>query len=216
MAEETTAELNSRQNKYFFKTKEMVDEEGKPTGETFRHPDVIAVFPVPTTDELIQLLQSDEAVNKLIHDWIFDGIVAQGKQQILDWLANNPGKIFTPTEFDLSKLTLQYIASIPPSQRGAWAPDESELKSFCADYKRVMLGAVGYDPQKVAHHVKNLEKGLTKIKGDKAILRRMQELLMLYAANSEQLEEQQQTYEWFLNRIDKWLKVEEKPTIDAF
>lgn len=213
---EEAQKINGKEKKYFFKTVNLTDDDGKETGETFKHPDVITVFPVPSTEEIIELLQTNDAVRKLINDWIFDGICAQGKSQIEQWWENNPGKVFTPTEFDLNKLTLEYIATIPPKQRGAWAPDKDDIKSFVTDYKEVMLNKVGYDPKKVAHHVKNLEKGLAKIKGEKEILRRMQDLLTLYAANSEQLEEQQQTFDWFSNRIDKWLKVEEKPQIDAF
>jgi hypothetical protein len=205
-----------RVNKYFFKKQPLTDENGNETGETFKHPDVIAYFKEPSVEEITELMQTNDQVRKLICDLVFDAIVAQGKQQIQDWWEKNPGQIFNPTYFDHSKLTLEYIASIPPKQRGAWSPDKEDIAEFVADYRNTMLNAVAYDPKKVAHHCKNLEKGLTKIKGEKEILRRMQELLTLYAANSENLEENQRTYDWFQERIDRWLKVEDKPRLDAF
>lgn len=208
--------LNGKEFKYFFKTETLKDEEGNDMGKGRKHPDVSAVLPVPSVEELIQELSQEGPVRTLILDSVYDTIFLAGKLQINEWREKNPEGTFTPTLFDLSKLTLRAIALTPKKERGGWAPSEQDVKDFVEDYKHVMVHVVGYDPKKVGTHCKNFEKGLTKIKGDKPILAKVKELLTMWAARTESIDENQQTYEWYVARIERWLKAEEKNTVEAF
>lgn len=215
-AQDNTPVVNGSEFKYFFKKTKLKDDSGNVVGEGRKHPDVVATFPVPTTEEIVSMIASGGPASKLIVDAIYDTIFQAGRQQIYNFLESNPDGTFTANDFDLSKLTLEQIALIPKKERGAWAPSEEDLKDFNEDYKETMVTLVGYDPKKVGTHCKNFEKGLVKIKADKAILAKVKELLVVYAANTQNMEEFQQTYDWFVARIDKWSKLEEKVTVDAF
>lgn len=208
--------VNAKEFKYFFKTEKLKDEEGNKIGDGRKHPDVVASLPVPTVEEVIQMLAQEGPVRKLIMDSLEDTVFAAGRQQINSYLENTPDGTFTAQMFDLSKLTLEQIALIPKKERGAWAPDKEDLDNFCEDYKQVMVHDIGYDAKKVGTHCNNFSKGLIKIKNDKPILAKVKELLLTWAAKSPNIDEHQQTYDWFVARIDKWLKAEEKLTVEAF
>lgn len=216
--ENTTSQevVNGREFKYFFKTEKMVDAEGNEIGEGRKHPDVKAVLPVPTAEEVVQMIAAGGPAAQLIMDSIYDTIFLAGRAQINAWREQNPEGTFTATNFDLDKLTLTAIALTPKKERGGWSPSEEDLKAFIEDYKNTMVSRVGYDPKKVGNHCKNFEKGLTKIRTEKPILAKVKELLTMWAAHSEAVDEHSQTFDWFNARIDRWMKAEEKNTADAF
>ena len=208
--------VNAKEFKYFFKTTKLTDETGAPIGEGRKHPDVVVSLPVPDTEQVIQLLAQEGPVRKMLMDAVEDVIFSAGRQQINSYLENNPDGTFTNEMFDLSKLTLEAIALIPKKERGAWAPGKEDLDAFCEDYKQVMVHDIGYDAKRVGTHCNNFSKGLIKIKNDKPILAKVKELLLTWAAKSPNIDEHQQTYDWFVARIEKWLKAEEKLTVEAF
>lgn len=203
--------------KYFFKTEKLKDAEGSEVGDGRKHPDVIAVLPKPTADEVAEILTGpDSATKVLVMDAIENIIFLAGRSQINEWREKNAEGTFTANNFDLDKLTLQAISMLPKKSRGGYAPSDDELKAFCEDYKAVMLHKVGYDAKKVGTHVKNLAQGLVKVKTEKKILEILRNLLDQWAANTEAMDDHQQVFEWLSERIAKWLKVEEKDVADAF
>ncbi len=203
--------------KYFFKTEKLKDAEGNEIGDGRKHPDVVAVLPKPEAAEVAQILAgADSPAKTLVMDAIENIIFLAGRSQINEFREKNPEGTFTASNFDLSKLTLEAIAMMPKKSRGGYSPSDEELKAFCEDYKTVMLHKVGYAPNKVATHVKNLANGLAKVKTEKKILEIMRTLLDNWAANTEAMDEHQAVFEWLSERIAKWLKVEEKDLAEAF
>jgi hypothetical protein len=208
--------VSGKEFKMHFKTETLKDEDGNEVGKGRKHPDVSFVAPVPSAEDVIAELSQDGPVRSLLLDSIYDIIATAAKNQVNEWREKNPEGTFTPTLFDLSKLTLRAIALTPKKERGGWAPSEQDLKDFVEDYRHTMLTLVGYDPKKVGTHCKNFEKGLIKIKNEKPILAKLKEILTIWAARTETMEDSAQTYDWFIARIDRWLKAEEKNTVDAF
>lgn len=203
--------------KWFFKAENLKDENGEPTGVKGRkHPDVVATLPVPSFEEAVEKALANEKVKKLFTELIEDLIFQGGRSQINAFLEANPEGTFTASNFNLDKLTIEFLSTIDKKSRGLWSPDAEDMKAFIEDYKTTMTTTVGYDAKKVGIHCKNFEKGLLKIKGDKAILTKLKDIMVLYAANSTNMEENQPTYDWLQARIERWLKVEEKVTVDAF
>lgn len=219
MSEETpTVETTVAGKKfsYFFKTVVLKDETGAEIGEGRRHPTIEAIFPVPSWEEVVELGTTTEKVRSLLMDVVEDTIFKAGRAQINAYLEDNPEGVFTPSMFNLDKLTLSFLATVDKKSRGAWAPDKEEVTAFCKDYSATMLHIVKYDPNKVGTHVKNFEKGLIKLRNEKNILAKLREILLVYAANSTNIEEHQPVYDWFVNRINRWVMAEERVTVEAF
>lgn len=204
---------------YFFKTEKLVDTDGNEVGNGRKHPTVEAILPKPTAQDVIDILSKQDipnAARTLVMEAIENIVFLAGRAQINEWREKNPEGTFTVNNFDLAKLSLEAIALLPKKQRGGYSPEDAELKAFAEDYKQVMLNAVGYDAKKVGVHVKNLEKGLVKLKGEKKILELLRGFLDTWAAHTTQMEEHAQVYEWLGERIAKWLKAEDKDLTEAF
>lgn len=212
----TSITVSGKEFKLRFKEVTLKDEDGNEIGKAKKHPEVIFIAPVPSVEDIIQELTQESPIRTLVMDNIYDIIAAAAKNQVADWREQNPEGTFTATQIDLSKLTLRAIALTPKKERGGWAPSDQDIKDFVEDYKHTMLTLVGYDPKKVGTHCKNFEKGLIKIKSEKPILAKVKEILTVWAANTEGMEDNAPTYDWFVTRIERWLKVEEKNTVDAF
>lgn len=225
---------NGREVSYFFKTSKVKDDEGKVIGDGRKHPDVKAVLPMPTELEAIEFLSHaadripeegkkpeelkptpEAKVAMLIMESLYDLVIQAGRAQINEFLEKNPEGTFTATNFDLSKLTLEYISTLEKGQRGAWAPSEDDLKSFCEDYTNVFVHIVSYDPKKVKVHCDQFTKGLSKLKADKIAVQKMKDFLVLYASKTTNMEVNAETYGWLMARADRYLKAEEKNFADA-
>jgi hypothetical protein len=209
--------------KFFFKTPILKDDEGNEIGKGVRPPTVVAVIPTPTKDDITAYLQHHnetvdgkktvsarvaDAIMEAVEGLIFDG----AKNFIADWQEKNPGKNFTATDFDLDKLTLEYLATLPRGTRGAWAPSDEELKSFNEDYAAVMIGQINYEPKKVKTHCDIFAKGLLRVKADKAALAKIKDLLTVYAStkDEESLAEYSAVYGWLMAKADKYLAADER------
>lgn len=201
---------------YFFKTDVLRDSDGKAIGKGRKHPDVKAILPVPVTlEEVIERAQKEPKIVQLVLDALNDQIFLAGRAQINAWREDNPEGDFTPALFDLNKLSLEYIATLDRKSRGAYAPSDDELKSFAEDYSDVMINTVQYDTKKVATHVDLFKKGCIKIKTNKVALGKLRDVMAIYASRTENMEEQEQVYEWLTARIERWIKAEEKDYSEA-
>ncbi len=235
--------INGKEFKYFFKTPDVVvkDDDGKEISRSKgeKHPDVTAVLPVPTVEEVVTYLaysgetetqgEGKDAkqvptgrakIAAYIMDLLNDAVKDAGKMQINEFLEKNeadPKARFSATMFDLTKLTLEFIANLPKGQRGAWAPSDEELKDFSTNYTNVMVHEVNYDPKKVKVHVDQIVKGFAKIKADKIAVAKMKEFLTVWASKvtEETMGEHEAVFTWLNNRADKYLKAEEKNFADA-
>lgn len=207
---------------YNFKTTVVKDEEGKEIGKVKAQPAVAVAVPIPSVEEVITILASADGtkeakVRDLIMDQIADAIFLAGRGQINEWKENNPDKTFTAADMDISRLDLQTIADTPKGQRGAWAPNEEDMKAFNELYTQVLVDVCNYDPKKTKAHTDHWKIGMTKVKTNKPVLTKLLEFLTLFAGSvdEEDMKEVSQTYEWLVNRANKYLKAEEKNFMEA-
>jgi len=223
---------NGKKFSYFFKTEKIKDEQGNVIGDGRKHPTVEAVLPVPQAPDLIEVLsyfgETEKAadgktdvltkrakVALMLVESAQDLIYQEGRRQINEFFEKDPKGTFTATNFDLSKMELEVIALMDRGSRGAWAPSEEDLKSFNEDYTNIMVQEVQYEAKRVKVHCDQFSKGFVKIKNDKVALGKMQEFLVGYAARTQNMEANAQTYEWLAARVKKYLEAEEKNFSDA-
>lgn len=210
---------------WFFKTEKVKDPE---TGEVLddkpgkKHPDVKAAIPMPTTADLITYLSAADGtkeakVRDLIMDAVEDTIFLAARGQINAWREENKDANFTPDKFNLDQLSIQAIALMPKGQRGAWAPSDDELKEFNNLYTQVFVHKLNYDPKKTKVHTDHWKSGMAKVKTNKEVVSKLQELLTAFAGNVEEddLKEVFKTYEWLQGRATKYINAEEKNYLEA-
>lgn len=202
---------------FFFKTDKIRDNDGKVIGNGRKHPDVKTVLPVPTFVELLAALEAGGKTAELILELVTGAIDTAARGQINDWRETNGlEKDFTPTAFDISKLSLEAIANTPRSERGGPAFSEDEVTGFLDDYSSVMVNAVGYDAKKVALHVSHFKTQFRRIKNDKQAVGKLYELLQMWLTKTEAADEYAAIYQDLEKRANRYMKAEDKNLAEAF
>lgn len=202
--------------KFNFKSRKITNEAGEEIGRTKKQESVIATLPVPSSEEIINYLsQPDSAVAKLIRDAVSRIVVDAARDQfdeVIDGFGDDASKSVTAGHLDYDKLTLDFISTIPPSQRGGTALTDDDWKSFFEDYLAVMVQVTGKEEKRIKNHI-DLFKKPQKAKSAKDVLQVLIDQLDIYMASSANLEDTAVCAERLRNRFDKWLTEPEK-TID--
>jgi hypothetical protein len=201
---------------FSFRTDKIRDDEGKVIATGRKHPDVKAVFAVPTFAELLDLVALGGKEAEMLIDAARGLIESAARQQINDWReANGLDKNFTATNFDLSKLTLQSIAAMDKKDRAGASISDEDWTAFLDDYTHTMVQLVNYDPGKVKLHVSHFKTLFRRIKNDKAAVQKLLDLLNVWAGKSENLADYTVCYEALDARGKKYLKADEKDVAGA-
>lgn len=200
------------ENKFNFKSRIIKDENGTELGKAKKQDSVVAQLAVPDAGEVVDLIVSGGAVATLIMAAVKDVIVAAARDQfdeIIESFGLDDTKQVAADMLDHSKLTLEYVASIPPSSRGSSALTEEDWTSFFADYKSVMLAATGKEEKKIDAHI-NYFKKPQLIKTNKPVLGLLIDQLDLYAASTANLDDNAAAYERVKGKFQKWKDEPEK------
>lgn len=201
---------------FFFRTDKVRDNEGKVIGTGRKHPDVKATFPIPTYQDMIALLQQGGKEAELMHEALIAEIDRAARNQINDFREEKGLDVdFTPSMFNLDKLSITAIANTPRGERGGPAISDEDWTAFLEDYKTTMVEKVGYDPKKTALAQVHFKVQFRRIKNDKAAVTKLLDLLNVWATNTENLEDHAAVYEDLAKRAKKYLTAEERNVSEA-
>lgn len=200
------------ENKFNFKGRVIKDENGNELGRAKKQDSVTAQLSIPDAGEVVDLIVAGGAVATLILAAVKDVIVAAARDQfdeIIESFGLDDSKQVSADMLDHSKLTLEYVASIPPSSRGSSALSDDDWAQFFADYKSVMLAATGKEEKKIDAHI-NYFKKPQLIKNNKPVLGLLIDQLDLYAASTANIEDNAAAYERVKGKFQKWKDEPEK------
>ncbi len=200
--------------KFNFKSRSIKDESGKEIGRTKKQPSVEAAIPVLAADEIVGYLAqgADSAVSKLICEAVARIVVDAARDQfdeIIEGFGEDDSKEVSASMLDYDKLTLEYVASIPPTQRSSTALTEEDWTSFFADYLQTMVAATGKTEERINNHI-NLFKKPAKAKSNKEVLNVLIDQLDIYMASSANLEENAVCASRIAEKFKRWLVEPEK------
>jgi hypothetical protein len=214
--EQAIGSATSKEFNFFFRTDKIRDDEGKVIGNGRKHPDVKAVLPIPTYKQIAHFLHEGGKEAELILDALTDAIDRAARAQINDFRETQGlDKDFTATHFDLAKLSITAIANTPKSERAGAAISDEDWTAFLDDYSHVMVHVVGYEDRKVKLAVMHFKVQLRRIKNDKPAVQKLLDLLNVWAAKTENLEDHMACYDDLTKRAAKYLKAEEKNVAEA-
>ena len=195
-------------NKFNFKSRSIKDESGNTIGRTRKQPSLEASIPVPSTGDIVNYLATPEsAVAKLIRDAINGLVIGAARDQfdeVIESFGEDSTKDVTVDVLDYDKLTLEFIASIPPTQRGSSAVSEEDWTNFYADYLVTMVAATGKAEARIVNHI-NLFKKPAKAKANKEVLAVLVDQLQIYMASSANLEDNAVCADRISSKFTKWL-----------
>lgn len=198
--------------KFNFKSRSIRDENGNVIGKTKKQPSIEAALPLLTAEEIANYLAepaSKEAA--LICDAVARMYIDNAREQfdeVIEAFGDDDSKEVTAAMLDYSKLNLEYIASIPPTQRGATALTDDDWETFFGDYLAVMVAATGKAEDKIKNHI-NLFKKPNKAKASKDVLAVLIDQLDIYLSASASLDETGVAASRIRDKFDRWVKAEE-------
>ena len=199
--------------KFNFKSRKITDESGKEIGRTKKQPSLVASLPVPTNDEIIaQLAVPESAVAKLVMSAIAAVIYGAAREQfdeVIDGFGDADDKEVSASMLDYDKLDLEFLANLPPSQRGASALSEEDWTAFFGDYLQVMVAATGKEEARIKNHI-NLFQKPQKAKANKDVLAILVDQLDIYMASSQNLEDTGEAASRLRVKFAKWHAEPEK------
>jgi hypothetical protein len=200
--------------KFNFKSRAIKDEAtGNVLGRTKKQPSVECEVPVLAADEIMAILQQgdskeagliQEAVARLIIDAARDQF-----DEVIESFGEDSTKEVSASMLDYSKLSLEYIASIPASQSASTALTEEDWTVFFDDYLAVMVVATGKAEDKIKNHI-NLFKKPAKAKSNKPVLEVLVDQLDIYMASSANLEETGTCAARISEKFKRWIDEPEK------
>lgn len=194
-----TANYLPKNFKFFFRSKTSENSLGEKV--TTRRPTLELSIPVPTLDGLIELLNEGNATKiaglmQLVEDCIYSA----AKQQV------DEDEAMTQERLDVNKLTMDYLFSLPPSQRASSVPPEELWKLFEADYPAIMASV---QPNRTAQQIATARdlflKRLNPVKERPDMLNTLKQYLALWYASTAQKEELAPVYEFLLAKADNFI-----------
>lgn len=218
--------------KFNFKQRTVKDETGKEVDKLPKQPSLEVMLPVPTAEAVIAVLsqpdtltttvngETKEVANtqkSLILDYIYQIIFDQAKSQldsVIDSFGSDKTKQVSVSDLDYDKLSLAYIASIPPARRGAVAISDEEWKEFFTDYGNVMSQGAGKTKVQIENHIKILERP-RNYRAKKDLLSVMRDQLNLYAQLASNLEDYTVQYQRLQDQLTRFIDEEDKIDISA-
>ena len=198
--------------KFNFKSRRITDENGNEIGRTKKQPSLTVDLPVPSTDEVIIMLQAGGAEAVLLMTQIGDTIyqAARGQfDEIIEQFGDDDSKEVTADMLNYDQLSISYLANLPPSSRGVQAISDEEWQAFFEDYLAVMVAATGKTEDRIKNHI-NLFKRPQKAKANKEVLKVLVDQLDIYLASSGNLEDTGTCAVRTRDRFNKWISEPEK------
>lgn len=210
-----------------FHFKKSKDAEGKDTG--FKRPSITLNIPVPSARFVASILTEGigayqhqipegaaippEIVSKrkqldLLLEAMNDVIYVHARTQV-----NADDKISQET-LDMSKLSWEFIANIPPTERRGTGISDDTWQEFVKDYITIMpdvLRAQGMAkrPDQIEAQAQLFAGKLNKAKNQKQILSYLRSLLAMWYQHTQAKEEFQAMFEYLDGRAETMLKADE-------
>lgn len=198
--------------KFNFKSRRITDENGNEIGRTKKQPSLTVDLPVPSSDEVIAMLQAGGAEAVLLMTQIGDIVyqAARGQfDEVIEQFGDDDSKEVTADMLNYDQLSISYLANLPPSSRGVQAISDEEWQAFFEDYLAVMVAATGKTEDRIKNHI-NLFKKPQKAKANKEVLKVLVDQLDIYLASSGNLEDTGTCAVRIRDRFNKWISEPEK------
>ena len=200
-----------KQFKFNFKSRAIKGEDGNVIGRTKKQPSILVDLPVYSADELIQILSTDSKEADLICSAVAEMVYVAARGQFDEVIENfgDSDQEVTVSHLDYAKLTLEYLANVPASQRASSALTEEDWVAFFEDYMAVMVAVTGKDAKRIGNHIELFKKP-AKSKANKPVLSLLIDQLDIYMASTSNIEETGECAGRIRAKFDKWVSEPEK------
>lgn len=192
-----------------FRTEKIRNEQGEVIAEGKKVPPVSVILPVPSNIDLINMLGAGGLEARYLSEVVYEAIKAAGRGQINEFIEANPDKPVTADVLDLSKLTFSAIANTPKESRAKPEIPEEVKNTFYEDYKAVIV-ASGKELKRALNHIIHFKSEFRALKYDRPSLNALRDNLNVWAAKTENMNDNTEVFEFLMTKVDKYLAAEPK------
>ena len=161
-------------------------------------------LPKPTFDGILAALEVEKQAQYVI-DCVFADQVFQAKLQV----GHETSPVNKQEDLDISKLTIDAIANLPPSERKGAGIAKEVWKQFAEDYIAIMPSLQGKSVENVTNAAKIFVARMQPCKTNKPVLSRLKDYLNLYFTKTSIQEDMQEVYTFLNEKIEAFLKLDE-------
>lgn len=181
---------------FHFKTprSDKKNADGKPVDDLgnvlTKRPTLKLALPVPTFDGLVEFL-SDQKGQEFVLDLLKEAVINEARAQIAD----ESLKIEDQSGLDLQRLTLNFLANQPKSERRGGGISKEVWEDFQKDYINVMPGVTGKSAEAIGNAAKLLMAKFQPVKTQKNVITLLLQQLSLWFSNTPNAEEFAECFE---------------------
>lgn len=215
---------------FFFKEKK--DNSGKKTG--YKRPALTLNIPIPSAVSLASILsQGIKAYSEVIPEGAAVPAEVLSARNQLDLLLNaaadiiysaarsqvNEKEDISQETLDMSKLSWEHIANIPPAERKGTGISEETWDEFVKDYVTVMPEALKHQgisktDEQIATQAEILKKRFSAYRQNKKIVNYMRQMLSIWYQHTQQKEDFADVFKYLDERADTLLKADETAVLE--
>lgn len=192
--------------KFNFKTKVIKDENGNKIGEGKKQPSIETSLPVLSAAGVITALQAGGKEAEVLLAQVNSIFYQAARAQFDDAIDNLPDSNMeiSASVLDFDKLTLSYLANLPPSSRGSSALTEDEWNFFYSDYLQVMVAATGKEEKRILNQIEHFKRP-QRVKVNGKVLEVLVDQLSIYVSKSAALEDTATCAERLMTKFSRWI-----------
>jgi hypothetical protein len=215
------------EEKFGFKTKKLKDATGKEVGEVKPHAPIKLTLPVPTHLGILSIIanrskEGEKETGKKQYDLLIEAvqnIISSQARQLINTLKEaqeqKGQEVKISSEMvDPTKLTWEFIATMPPAERRGGGIAKEVWEDFIADYKAIMPAALGKKQEPIDAAADLFAKKFQSVKTNKPVIRALVDFLSVWVNKSPNAEEFMECYEFLVNKADTLLKADEAALLE--
>lgn len=215
---------------FFFKEKK--DSAGKKTG--YKRPALTLNIPIPSAVALANVVsQGIKAYSEVIPEGAAVPADVLSARNQLDLLLNAAADIvygaarqqvndkddISQETLDMSKISWEHIANIPPAERKGTGIGEETWDEFVKDYVSVMPAAltaqgISKTEEQIATQAEILKKKFSAYRQQKKIVNYMRQMLAIWYQNTQQKDDFAGVFEYLDGRAETLLKADETAVLE--
>lgn len=189
------------------------------TGDPLKMPEKRKSFklmlPVPTWPGFVASMD-DAKVREFVMSIVQDEIYLAAREQI-DRTPDDSGlaPVNSQAELDVSKLTLEYLANLPPAMRRGGGIAKETWEAFAKDYVEVISANTVRKPDRVATAAKIFLSRFQLVRQDKELIKFLSGTLDMWAEKTENLEEFKGVYDFLMKKGDEFMNADNTSRLEA-
>lgn len=192
--------------KFSFKKQTVTSDVGQPT----KRPPVTLTVPVPTLDGLLTAMS-----NAKVQSYILDLVEEAIKDRVRVQLSDDDKPVNRQDDLDLHKLTLEYIADIPKTERTGTTISKEDWEAWMSNYILVMSPERGVEKATTA--AKTFAAKFAPARGKPEVIKFLHTQLLRWAeaADAEALENFGEIFTYLDAKASAMLKAAAEVSLDA-